>query len=69
MGGKGCVCLTVQMQLTWLLGAGVGGLCGGGAGFFPYFPPLKPRYVLWSGVSYSPKNTVHGNTIVSIFRQ
>ena len=23
--------------------------------FFPYFPPLKPRYVLWSGVSYSPK--------------
>ena len=35
---------------------------GGGqqwSGFFsPYFPPLKPRYVLWSGVSYSPKNSV-----------
>ena len=24
----------------------------------PYFPPLKPRYVLWSSVSYNPKNTV-----------
>ena len=40
--------------------------CFGGAaverGFFSYFPPLKPRYVLWSGASYSPKNTVilHG---------
>ena len=33
----------------------------GGAGFcffFFYFPPLKPRYVLWSGTSYSLKNTV-----------
>ena len=26
--------------------------------FSPYFPPLKPRYILWSGASYSPKNTV-----------
>ena len=26
--------------------------------FFSYFPPLKPRCVLWSGVSYSLKNTV-----------
>ena len=26
--------------------------------FFSYFPPLKPRCVLWSGASYSPKNTV-----------
>ena len=26
--------------------------------FSPYFPPLKPRRVLWSGASYSPKNTV-----------
>ena len=34
---------------------------GGGAGFFSYFPSLKPRYVLWSGVSYTPKNTVHVN--------
>ena len=31
----------------------------GGAGFFPYFPPLKPRCVLWSGASYSLKNTVY----------
>ena len=39
------------------------GLGGGGAvvdqGFFPYFPPLKPRYILWSSVSYSLKNTVY----------
>ena len=28
------------------------------SGFFSYFPPLKPRYVLWSGASYSPKNMV-----------
>ena len=27
--------------------------------FFPHFPPLKPRYVLQSGASYSPKNTVN----------
>ena len=27
-------------------------------GFFPYFSPLKPRCVLWSSVSYSPKDTV-----------
>ena len=35
-----------------------GGAGGSGAGFSPYFPPLKPRYVLWFDVSYSPKNTV-----------
>ena len=61
-------------MLPGSLGAGVGGGgCGGdgvgsqeaGAGphfllqiFFSYFPPLKPRCVLWSGASYSPKNTV-----------
>ena len=45
--------LIVQIQLTWL---GMGD--SGGVGFFPYFPPLKPRYVLWSGASYSPKNMV-----------
>ena len=36
---------------------------GSGVGFFffsPYFPPLKPRCVLWFGASYSPKNTVVG---------
>ena len=26
--------------------------------FLSYFPPLKPRYVLWSGASYGLKNTV-----------
>ena len=31
---------------------------GGGVGFFSYFSPLKPRCVLWSGASYSPKNMV-----------
>ena len=29
-----------------------------GVGFFSYFPPLKPRCVLWSSASYSPKNMV-----------
>ena len=28
-------------------------------GFFSYFPPLKPRYILWSGTLYSPKNMVY----------
>ena len=23
--------------------------------FFSCFPPLKPRHILWSGASYSPK--------------
>ena len=27
--------------------------------FPPYFPPLKPRYLLRSGASYSTKNMVH----------
>ena len=53
--------LIVRMWLTWFAGGG-----GWGAvveqGFFPYFPPLKPRYILWSGVSYSPKNTVYTYT-------
>ena len=44
----------VAYLAPWL-GVGRG---GGGAGFFSYFPPLKPRYVLWSGASYSPKNMV-----------
>ena len=26
--------------------------------FFSYFPPLKPRCILWSGASYSQKNIV-----------
>ena len=29
--------------------------------FFSYFPPLKPRCVLWSGASYSPKDMVRGS--------
>ena len=32
--------------------------------FFSYFP-LKPRYVLWSGVSYSLKNTVNAISITA----
>ena len=39
----------------WLTGVGGG---GSRVGIFSYLPPLKPRYVLWSGVFYSPKNTV-----------
>ena len=36
---------------------------------FSYFPPLKPRCVLWSGASYSLKNMVHLYTpkIISAF--
>ena len=26
-------------------------------GFFPVFPPLEPGCILWSGASYSLKNT------------
>ena len=39
-------------QVPW----GEGG--SGGTGVFSYFPPLKPRYIWWSGASYSPKNMV-----------
>ena len=58
----GCV-LQSKCSLPGSLGAGGGGGegeegSGGRVFFFPYFPPLKPRYVIWSGVSYSPKNTV-----------
>ena len=39
------------------------GLLGGEVvverGFSPYFPPLKPRCVLWSSVSYSLKIMVN----------
>ena len=27
--------------------------------FFSYFPPLKPRYVIWSSASYSLKIAVY----------
>ena len=53
---------------------GVGGGAGpqeAGAGphfllqkFFSYFPPLKPRCILWSGASYSPKNTVYVDSLI-----
>ena len=48
------------MKLTWLAGKGEWEVVAVEQGlfFFSYFPPLKPRYVLWSGESYSPKNTV-----------
>ena len=35
-----------------------GGSISGAGFFFSYFPPLKPRCILWSGESYSPKNMV-----------
>ena len=47
--------LIVPMKLTWLWGEGAVVEQGF---FFFYFPPLKPRCVLWSGASYSPKYTV-----------
>ena len=65
------VCLIAQMELTWLAegeGGGGGGVGSQEAGigphfllqiFFSYFPPLKPRCVLWSSASYSLKNTVN----------
>ena len=34
-------------------------MCYSGADFFSYFPPLKPKCVLRSGESYSPKNAVY----------
>ena len=49
--------LIVRMWLTWFAGdRGWGAVVE--QGLFPYFPPLKPRYILWSGASYSPKNMV-----------
>ena len=49
-------------------------LCGGGGGggvrFFPLFSSsktLKPRYVLRSSESYSPKSTVYMCVCVSIY--
>ena len=63
LGGKWGVRLIVRMSLTWLVGDGGGG--SSGVGFFSYFPPLKLRWVLWSGVSYSPKNTVLKSVICS----
>ena len=47
-------------------GAERGGSRGVGFFFFPYFPPLKPRYVLWSGVSYNPKNMINKYIIMSL---
>ena len=48
------------MKLTWLAGKGEWEVVAVEQGlfFFSYFPPLKPRYVLWSGAPYSLKNTV-----------
>ena len=50
----GCV-LQSECSLPGLLGEG--GRQWNGV-FFPYFPLLKPRCVLWSSASYSPPNTV-----------
>ena len=48
------------LQSKCSLPGSLGRMGSGGAGFFfsPYFPPLKPGYMLWSGASYSPKNMV-----------
>ena len=57
----------------WGGGGGGAGSQEAGAGphfllrnFFSYFPPLKPRCVLWSGASYSLKNTVYAETLNKI---
>ena len=44
LGGKWGVHLIVRKWLTWL----AGGVAGPAVewGFFPYFPPLKPRCVI-----------------------
>ena len=44
-------------NVAYLAGWGARGDSGVGF-FFSYFPPLKARYILSSGVSYSPKNMV-----------
>ena len=41
-------------NVVYLAHWGLGGW-GWSEVFFSYFPPLKPRYCLWSGASYSPK--------------
>ena len=65
------VAMFYSPNVAYLAHLGWGG--GGGAGsqeagagphfllqnFFSYFPPLKPRCILWSGASHSPKNTVN----------
>ena len=45
-------------NVAYLACWGGGGGAGVEQGFLPCFPPLNPRYVLWSSVSCSPKNTV-----------
>ena len=46
---------------------GVGEVAAVEWAFFPYFPPLKPRYILWSGASYSLKNKViYGNSHLEV---
>ena len=40
-------------------GGGLGGAWQWWSGiFFSYFPLLKPKYILWSSVCYSPTNTI-----------
>ena len=47
-----------SLNVAYLARGGGRGDSGAGFIFLFYFPPLKPRYVLWSGVSYSMKNVV-----------
>ena len=50
-------------------GAGGRGRRQWNEGFFSYFPPLKPRCVLWSGVSYSPKTTVYFKDLIKLINE
>ena len=65
LGGKwGCVFWS-KCSLPGSRGVRWGGVEWG---FISCFPPLKPRYILWSGASYSPKTTVTMRTIGPYFK-
>ena len=48
--------MSYSLNVAYLAHCGGEGGSGGAGFFFSYFSPLKARYVLWTGVSYSPKN-------------
>ena len=54
--------VSYSLQVAYLAHRG-GGCAAVERVFFSYFPPLKPRCILWSGVSYSLKNTVIYNAV------
>ena len=47
------------VYLAWCEGWGRSGGLFSEQGLFSYFPPLKPRCILWSGALYSLKNMVN----------